>query len=74
MRPKTGMRIAVLAAAAALLVTACSGGGSPQSTGGTQGTTAPAEKVQLNFWTWAPGLVTVFLFQFVAIWNNLMLP
>src|SRR5450756_2253533 len=68
------MRIAVLAAAAALLVTACSGGGSPQSTGGTQGTTAPAEKVQLNFWTWAPGLVTVFLFQFVAIWNNFMLP
>jgi len=71
MRPKTGMRIAVLAAATALLVTACSGGSSPQS---TQGTTAPAEKVQLNFWTWAPGLVTVFLFQFVAIWNNFMLP
>ena len=71
MRPKTGMRIAALAAATALLVTACSGGSSPQS---TQGTTAPAEKVQLNFWTWAPGLVTVFLFQFVAIWNTFMLP
>src|SRR5450830_1671989 len=61
MRPKTGTRIAALAAATALLVTACSGGSSSPSTTGT----APAEKVELNFWTWAPGLEAV-----VGVWNK----
>jgi len=61
MRPKTGTRIAALAAAIALLVTACSGGSSSPSTTGT----APAQKVELNFWTWAPGLEAV-----VGVWNK----
>ena len=67
MRLHSGIRIGAVLAASALLVTACSSGGGSTggSTGGaTGGSTAAGGKVDLTFWTWAPGMDAV-----VAKWN-----
>jgi multiple sugar transport system substrate-binding protein len=64
MRPKTGTTVAALAAATALVLTACSGGSGTQSTG-TAAATAPAEKVELSFWSWAPDMDKV-----AEVWNK----
>ncbi|AEE44667.1 ABC transporter substrate-binding protein [Cellulomonas fimi] len=61
MRLHTGIRVAAVVAATALLATACSGtddGGSGDG-GGDGG------KVELTFWTWAPGME-----EAAAVWNE----
>lgn len=63
MRLHTGIRTAAAVAATAMLMTACSSGGD----GGGTGTDEPAGagKVELTFWTWAPGMDVV-----VEAWNE----
>ena len=63
MRLTTGTKAAALLAATALLTAACSGG--DQSAAPTTSAGAPAEKVELTFWTWAPNMEKV-----VALWND----
>ncbi|MBN9327161.1 MAG: sugar ABC transporter substrate-binding protein [Cellulomonas sp. 73-145] len=67
MRLHSGIRIGAVLAASALLVTACSGGGGSaggSTAGSTGGSTAAGGKVDLTFWTWAPGMDAI-----VAKWN-----
>lgn len=59
---RTGMKIAALAAVTAMAVTACSGG-TDEGTGAAT-SAAPGGKVELNFWTWAPGMEEI-----VDVWN-----
>lgn len=60
MRLHTGIRIAAAVAATALLATACSSGDDGGSTADGSG-----GKVELTFWTWAPGME-----EAVAVWNE----
>lgn len=62
MRLHSGIRAAVALTATALLATACSSGGT--SSEGETGSTGSGGKVELSFWTWAPGMEEV-----VAAWN-----
>ncbi len=58
---RTGMKITALAAVTAMAVTACSGG----TDEGTGAASSPSGgKVELNFWTWAPGMEEI-----VDVWN-----
>jgi len=63
MRSTTGTRLSALAAATALLVTACSGGNEPKA--GDSSSAPSGEKVELTFWTWAPGMEDI-----VGVWNE----
>ncbi|MBO3085077.1 ABC transporter substrate-binding protein [Cellulomonas fengjieae] len=60
MRLHHGMRLAAVVAATALLATACSSG----DDGGSDDTESAGGKVELTFWTWAPGMDEV-----AAAWN-----
>jgi multiple sugar transport system substrate-binding protein len=55
--------VTVTATLSAMLLTACSGGSSTGS-GGTA-SAKPAQKVELNFWTWAPDMDKT-----VQVWND----
>jgi len=61
MRLHTSLRLAAVVAATALLATACSSGGGDSDDDATGST---GEKVELTFWTWAPGMEEV-----VDAWN-----
>lgn len=62
MRLHTGIRVAAAVAATALLATACSGGSGDGGDGTADGS---GGKVELTFWTWAPGME-----EAVAVWNE----
>ncbi|QHT57973.1 extracellular solute-binding protein [Cellulomonas sp. H30R-01] len=62
MRLHTGIRVAAAVAATALLATACSSG---SGDGGDDTADGSGGKVELTFWTWAPGME-----EAVAVWNE----
>ncbi len=62
MRLHTSLRLAAVVAATALLATACSSGGGDDTADDSGGSSG--EKVELTFWTWAPGMEEV-----VDAWN-----
>jgi len=65
MRLQSGIRVAAIVAATALLATGCTSGDDDSTTPSAGATTSEkAEKVDLTFWTWAPGMDEV-----VAAWN-----
>ncbi|PJI86680.1 ABC transporter substrate-binding protein [Luteimicrobium subarcticum] len=70
MRPHTSVKAAaVVAAASALLLAGCSsddsGSGSGSGSGAYTTPTDPAQKIELTYWTWAPGMDKV-----AAVWNK----
>jgi multiple sugar transport system substrate-binding protein len=65
MRLHPGIRVAAVIAATALLAAGCSSSGDDDATSTpSAGSTQKAEKVDLTFWTWAPGMEEV-----AAAWN-----
>jgi len=69
-RLHTSLKVAAAVAATALLASACSSGGSGDGDGKaapSAGTTPtdPAQKIDLTYWTWAPGMDEV-----VKAWNS----
>src|SRR4051794_21582410 len=67
MRLHSGIRVAAVVAATALLAAGCSSSGDDDAAStpsGSAASTGKAEKVDLTFWTWAPGMDEV-----VAAWN-----
>ncbi|MGC5168032.1 ABC transporter substrate-binding protein [Luteimicrobium sp. DT211] len=70
MRLHTSLKVAAAVAATALLASACSSGGSGDGDGDSTPSahttpTDPAQKVDLTYWTWAPGMDEV-----VKAWNT----
>ncbi|RHA37041.1 ABC transporter substrate-binding protein [Cellulomonas rhizosphaerae] len=65
MRLHTGIRAAAIIAATTLLAAGCTSGDDTTSSSPTGGSTEKAEKVDLTFWTWAPGMDDV-----VKAWND----
>ncbi|WP_313276933.1 ABC transporter substrate-binding protein [Timonella senegalensis] len=63
--PRRTARLAAAGLALTFALTACSSGSSDDSSAPTTDSTTAGEKVNLDFWTWAPNMDKV-----VALWNE----